>query len=324
MLKALGEPHQWGLHPSGDFCPSHLPTPAPSSPSPLWAVAEYLHQWRPWAQRVYPVYRNEGEMSAESLLDASVIFQVPPVPTTVAQLGCETPRQSSPGRCHGFPYIHPQLRWLRNAIFKILRLIFSKKYLYLHRTIKFEQLSPRSFCQVEPLLDMCTSPYVQATASLNSTLPASSASSGVKNYFFVPSFLPSLPVHTARSVFTTGTWIWRGCLYTAQLASAERGSGWGCWARSAIFKCFQVAKPTFGADETHFLLQKTFFTRSAHLKKKVTDQVARALPRALPCTRQRESQPGCFLLGDTRVCRGFWSRLVSPASPVARSQARDG
>lgn len=63
----------------------------------------------------------------------------------MAQLGCERPRQPPAGRPHWFPHIHPQLSWLRNAIFKILRLFFffpSKKYLYLHKTIKSEQFSP--------------------------------------------------------------------------------------------------------------------------------------------------------------------------------------
>lgn len=104
-----------------------------------------------------------------------------------------------------------------------------------------------------------------------------------KDCFFVPLFLPSLPLHTDRSVFTSGTWIHQGCLYTAQVVNMERGSGWGGWACSAIFKCFQVAKPMFGVDETNFLLQKTFFACFAHLNKKASDQAVRALPRVLPC-----------------------------------------
>lgn len=159
----------------------------------------------------------------------SVVFQVPPVPTTVAQLGCESPRQPPPGRCCSFPYIHSPAELIEKRYFQdTLRLIFffSKKYLYLHKTIKPEQLSPQK------LFPSGATAGCMRWSLFTSDSFAQQYSAGkfsffrCKDYFFVPLFLPSLPLHTARSVFTTGTRIRQGHLCTARLVSREKGSGW--------------------------------------------------------------------------------------------------
>lgn len=226
----------------------------------------------------------------------------------MAQLGCESPCQPPAGRSRGFPYIHPQLSWLRNAIFKILRLIsfFSKKYFYLHKTIKSEQLFPEKLW-----------PSGAAAGHMRRSLFTSNSftwqcSAGTcsffwcKDYFSVPLVLPLLALRTDRSVFTSATWIRQVPLYTAQLESVERSLGWWIKHTQPSFKCYQVAKSTFGAGETIISYYKRQFSPFLLIfKKETSDQTARVLPGVLPCTGQRESQPGCSLPGDARVCWGF-------------------
>lgn len=201
---------------------------------------------------------------------------------------------------------------------------FSKKYFYLHKTIKSEQLFPEKLW-----------PSGAAAGHMRWSLFTSNSfawqySAGTfsffwcKDHFSVPLVLPLLALRTDRSVFTTATWIRQVPLYTAQLESMERGSGWWIKHTQPSFKCYQVAKSTFGAGETHFLLQKTIFNCSVHLQKR--DEWAEgegaswgaAMPGAAGVSAGLLSPWGCK--GLLRV----WSRPVSPASPVVRSQGRGG
>lgn len=129
---------------------------------------------------------------------------------------------------------------------------------------------------------------------------------------------------TDRSVFTTATWSRQVPLCTAQLVSMEKDSGWWIKHTQPSFKCYQVAKSMFGAGETNSLLQKAIFTRSAHLKKRDERPSGEGASQGAATHGAAGISAGLF---SPRGCKGLlrvWSRLVSPASPVARSQVRDG
>lgn len=335
MLKAWGSPRWWGLHPFDDFCPSHPPPShnctkqSKSSVGCSWVFTPAETMGPVTSPRLQGLGRNvcwvlcwTGPLLSP-LLDR--LLQVPPAPAVTAQLGCERPCQPPAGRSRGFPYIQPQLSWLRNAIFKTLRLIFffSKKYFYLHKTIKSEQLFPEKLW-----------PSGAAAGHMRRSLFTSNSftwqySAGTfsffwcKDYFSVPLVLPLLALHTDRSVFTTATWICQVPLYAAQLESVERGSGWWIKHIQPSFKCYEVAKSMFGAGETNFLLQKTIFTCSAHLQKRDEWPDGKGTSQGTAMHGAAGVSAGLFSPWGCKGLLRVWLRPASPASPVVWSQVRD-
>lgn len=77
---------------------------------------------------------------------------------------------------------------------------FAKKYLYLHKTIKSEQLSPQKL-----LPSGAAAGHVRWSLFTSDSFAwqysAGKFSFFCKDYFFVPVFFPSLPLRTARSIY---------------------------------------------------------------------------------------------------------------------------
>lgn len=238
----------WGLCPALVISGHSIPPAAPYTEQPKF-VAELFTPVETMG-RVSPPHLQERRRQhlLNSLPDVSVIFRL------------RDPTPASGGQTSWFPISPAELIEKRYLQVNKALFFFSKKYLYLHN--KIWAAFPWMLLPSGAAAGLCSE------ALLDSTLMASSAASGIRMvYFSVFSF----PWHLSaqpRLYLQYGPGR-SGFAFTQPSLRARKG---GVEHTQPSLKYFQVAKPTFGADNTSLSLKKTVFsTRSACLGKQKSD-----------------------------------------------------
>lgn len=238
----------------GDFCPFHPTAPLPPPPPPCTEQPKFV------AELFTPV-ETMGRESPPHLQERRRQHPLSPLPDVSVIFRLRDPTPASSGQTSWFPISPAELiekRYLQ--VNKALFFFFSKKYLYLHN--KIWAAFPWTLLPSGAAAGLCSE------ASLDSTLMASSAASGIRMVYFS---VFSLPCHlSAQSCLYLQYGPGRsGFAFTQPSLQAWKG---GVEHTQPSLKYFQVAKPTFGADNTSLSLKKTvFFTRSACLGKQKSD-----------------------------------------------------